>query len=292
MTRIDYLNEVFGLTMWKDLQVVFIDEAKKVKTKSDLIEFANKWVFFMVFDSSIHTIKNRSKDMRDILSQENLQDYITLFKIDSSIYGSIKKEYEKKVKENLEVSSDNNSNHSKFTEDNIKMLINNIDNGITLSKSNMSKLKDEIFYQKLFVLALATGRRQIELLKTLNFKKKKELAVYEGLSKKRNDDETTCEAPILIDIFLAKKYLNDIREYLKDYNIENLTADQINSKFNGRIGNAIKRYIGNYNFHYFRSCYAHTCYEKNKIKIEKSLYFTQILGHKDVILPAHAYTSK
>lgn len=291
MNRHQYLQEVFNLTMWKDLKNVFLEEALKVKTKSDVIEFANKWVFFMVFDSSIHTVKNRSKEIRDFLTENNLSDLIPLFKIESAIYGSIKKDYENKIKNDLQV-YDKEINHQKFTREIIKNLMENIKNNTGLSKSNMSKIEDEIFYQKLFVLALATGRRQIELLKTLNIRKKKDLALYEGLSKKRNDDEIVCEAPILIDIKIAKKYLDDIREYLSAYGVVNMSADAINSKLNGRIGNAIKRYVGNYNFHYFRSCYAHTCYVENEIKIEKSLYFTQILGHKDVILPAHAYTSK
>lgn len=291
MNRQQYMDEVFNFGSWKDIQNVFLSEAKKVNTKSDICEFASRWVFFMVFDSSIHTIKNRSKEIRDLLTANNLEDLIPLFKIEGAIYGSIKKDYANKIKDKMEVST-NEFNHTKFTRDTIAKLTENINKGIGLSKSNMSKIEDEIFYQKLFVLALATGRRQIELLKTLSLKKKKELAVYDGLSKKRNDDETSCEAPILIDIKIAKKYLDDIRLYLANYNVENMTADAINSKFNGRIGNAIKRYIGSYNFHFFRACYAHTCYTEIGTNLEQSLYFQKILGHKEVILTAHSYTTK
>ncbi len=291
MDRTKYLDEVFGCSQWKDIKNILLNEAKHIKTKDDIMQFASKYVLFMSFDSSIHTIKNRSLEIRNLLVENNLEELTTLFKIDGAIYGSIKKDYKEKIKKENEVSKDN-FNHLEFTEKTIKQLTNNIENNIVLSKSNMSKLEDEIFYQKLFVLALATGRRQIELLKTLSMKKKKDLAIYEGLSKKRNDDVNYCEAPILIDIKIAKKYLNDIHSYLEKYNIKNLSANEINSKLNGRIGNAIKRYIGDYTFHFFRSCYAHTCYIKNNIETDQVLYFQTILGHQENILPAHAYTSK
>lgn len=290
MNRQEYLDLVFNFSNWKDIKVSFIDEAKKLKTKNDIMEFASKYLMFMVFDSSVFTIRNRSKEMRDLLIENNLEELVSLFKIDKNIYMGIKKDYNKNLKEDFKVSND--FDHKEFTQKTIKELINNIDNNIILSKSNMSKLEDELFYQKLFVLALATGRRQIELLKTLSVKKKKDLVIYEGLSKKRNDDIESCEAPTLIDIKILKKYLSDVRDYLSKYDVENMTANQINSKFNGRIGNAIKRYIGNYNFHFFRSCYAHACYEELKIKGDITIYFSEILGHKEIILPAHAYTSK
>lgn len=290
MNREKILSVVYGSHMWKDIKVSFIDEAKKVNTKNDVMKFVNKYMLFMVFDSSIHTIKNRSADLRKELKENDLEFLCDGFTLDGSIYGSIKQEYKEKIIEENKVS--NNFNHLEFLNTTIKNLTENIDNKVSLSKSNMSKLEDELFYQKLFVLALATGRRQIELLKTLTLKKKKDLAVYQGLSKKRNDDISFCEAPILIDIKIAKHYLNDIREYLEKYNVQSLSANQINSKLNGRIGNAIKRYIGDYKFHFFRSCYAHSCYTKFKIKSDKVDYFTQILGHKEEILPAHAYTSK
>lgn len=291
MTRQDYLDEVFNFSNWKDIQNVFLDEAKKVKSKEDICNFSSRWYFFMVFDSSIHTVKNRSKDMRDLLVLNKLDELIPIFKIESAIYGGIKKAYNERIKDKIEV-SENDFNHSKFTRETINKLLDNVKNNVSLSKSNMSKLEDELFYQKLFILALSTGRRQIELLKTLTIKKKKNLAIYEGLSKKKMDDINFCEAPILIDIKTAKKYLDDVRDYLKKYNAENMTADQLNSKFNGRIGNAIKRYVGNYNFHFFRACYAHTSYCESGEKMEESFYFQKILGHKEVILSAHSYTTK
>lgn len=294
MTRQDYLKEVFGTSLWKNISPILLKEGKQVKTINEALNFSNRWCMYLYYDSSIHTIKNRSKEIRDFLAENKLDNLIDTFKIESEIYGLLKQNYKDKVKEDLEVSNSNNNNfnHLEFTTSKIEELRKRILNKDTIMTSNSANEESELFYIKLFLLALTTGRRQIELLQSLEISKKKELAVFKGLSKKRDEKEFVCEAPILIDIFEAKKLLNDVREYLSKYGIDKLNANQINSKFNGRIGNALKRYVGNYTFHYLRSCYAHSCYELFGGDKDKTLYFQEILGHKEEILPAFAYTSK
>lgn len=294
MTRSEYLVEVFGSTLSREIYPNLIKEGKQVKTINDTCKFSSKWVFFLVYDSAIHTIKNRSKEIRDLLIENKLENLVDIFKLESEIYGLLKQNYKDKVKEDLKVSnnSDDKFNHLEFARNKIAELQKMIKNKDIKLSSNSSNEDSEMFYIKLFLLAIATGRRQIELLKNLEISKKKDLAVFKGLSKKRDEIDFVCEAPILIDVFEAKKLLADIREYLAKYNVENLNANQINSKFNGRIGNALKRYIGNYTFHFLRSCYAHSCYELYSEGEDKTLYFQKILGHKEEILPAFAYTSK
>lgn len=294
MTRAEYLNEVFGTSLSKEINKVLIKEGKNAKTINDVCAFASKWSFYLVYDSSIHTIKNKSKEIRDLLTENKLENLVDIFKIESSIYGFLKQNYKDKIKDDLIDKNSNESifNHLEFTKSKILELQNRLKNDDLIMLSNSSNSETEKFYIKLFLLALATGRRQIELLKNLEISKKKNNAIFKGISKKRGEDEFICEAPILIDIFEAKKLLNDVREYLKSYNVENMNANQINSKFNGRIGNALKRYIGDFTFHYLRSCYAHSCFEQFGGSEEKALYFQKILGHKEEILPAYAYTSK
>lgn len=294
MTRSEYLIEVFGSTLSREIYPNLIKEAKAVKTINDTCKFSSKWVFFLVYDSAIHTIKNRSKEIRDLLIENNLENLVDIFKIEGAIYGLLKNNYKDKVKEDLKVSnnSENNLNHLDFASKTIAKLRKMINEKDIKLSSNSSNEESEMFYLKLFLLAIATGRRQIELLKNLEISKKKELAVFKGLSKKRDENDFVCEARILIDVFEAKKLLSDIREYLAKYNVENMNANQINSKFNGRIGNALKRYLGNYTFHFLRSCYAHSVYELYGEGEDRTLYFQKILGHKEEILPAFAYTSK
>lgn len=294
MTRQEYLSEVFGTSLWREISQKFIKEGKQVKTINEALNFTNKWSMYLYYDSSIHTIKNKSKEMRDLLEANNLNNLVDGFKIEGVIYGYLKKVYKDKLGSDFEAKNKEESifNHLEFTQNQIKILEDRIKNKNFIMTSNSAKEESEMFYLKLFLLALATGRRQIELLQSLEISKKKDLAVFKNLSKKQIEKEFFCEAPILIDIFEAKKLLNDVREYLSKYGVEKMNANQINSKFNGRIGMALKRYIGNYTFHYLRSCYAHSCFELYGGDRDKTLYFQEILGHKEEILPAFAYTSK
>ncbi len=294
MTRNEYLIEIFGSTLTREIYPILVKEGKQVKTINDTCKFASKWVFFLVYDSAIHTIKNRSKEIRDLLIENKLDNLVDIFKLESSIYGLLKQSYQNKVKEDLKVSNlaEDKFNHLDFAKNKIAELQKRIKDKDTIMTSNSANEDSEMFYIKLFLLAISTGRRQIELLQSLEISKKKDLAVFKGLSKKRDEKDFICEAPILIDVFESKKLLADIREYLSKYGIENLNANQINSKFNGRIGNALKRYVGNYTFHFLRSCYAHSCFEQFADGEDKTLYFQKILGHKEEILPAFAYTSK
>ena len=294
MTRQEYLSEVFGTSLWREISQKFIKEGKQVKTINEALNFTNRWSMYLYYDSSIHTIKNKSKEMRDLLEANHLNNLVDGFKIEGVIYGYLKKVYKDKLGSDFEAKNKEDSifNHLEFTQNQIKILEERIKNKNFIMTSNSAKEESEMFYLKLFLLALATGRRQIELLQSLEISKKKDLAVFKNLSKKQIEKEFVCEAPILIDIFEAKKLLNDVREYLSKYGVEKMNANQINSKFNGRIGMALKRYIGNYTFHYLRSCYAHSCFELYGGDRDKTLYFQEILGHKEEILPAFAYTSK
>ena len=65
MTRSEYLVEIFGSTLWRNISPILLKEGKQVKTINDALNFANRWCMYLYYDSSIHTIKNRSKEIRD-----------------------------------------------------------------------------------------------------------------------------------------------------------------------------------------------------------------------------------
>ena len=124
MTRNDYLIEIFGSTLTREIYPILIKQGKQVKTINDTCKFASKWVFFLAYDSAIHTIKNRSKEIRDLLIENNLENLVDIFKLESSIYGLLKNNYKEKVKEDLKVSnlSEDKFNHLDFAKNKIAEL--------------------------------------------------------------------------------------------------------------------------------------------------------------------------
>jgi len=297
MNRDEVLIVLYGSKFWKEIEPNFLSEAKKVKTLNQQSAFFSKWSVFLWFDSEYNTIKNRSLQLRKSLTKGGFDEdshLVNVFKLPSLLHKQKNDEYAEKIKNKLDnLDNKKDINYVEITDLILKDLIENIESDDVLNISNNSKKSRELAYQKLIVLAISTGRRQIELLKMLEISKQKDLAIYKNLAKKKSSDNDSVVAPILVDIKLAKRYLKDIRDEFKTENMENKA---INSKYNNSIKKALFRYlddeIADKGFHFFRALYAESCYQKFNIKEDKNLYFTKILGHEFKVNSAHSYQTK
>ena len=296
MKRDDVLKSMYGSRLFKDMREDFVAEAKKVRTLEQQSEFLNKWSFYLIYQTPMSTIKGRGLDMRKALIDGGLSEdnaLLNFFKIQTSVYTEMNKKYDNTRKEKLLSNDNSNIDYAKVADKTIKELINNIENNDILNISNNSKKSRELAYQKIIVLALATGRRQIEIMKMLEISKKKENALYKNLAKKKENDSDSVVAPILIDVNLAKKYLKDIRE---EFKTAEMTNKQVNSKFNGSVSKSLNRYlsedIASRGFHFLRAVYAEACYEKFGNGADKNIYFQDVLGHELKLNAAHSYQAK
>ncbi len=296
MKRNDVLINMYGSRLWKDIKDEFVSEAKKVRTLEQQSELLNKWSFYLMYESPMSTIKGRGLEMRKALVDGGLSEdnpILKFFKIQSNIYTEMNKKYDDTRKEKLMDSSKKDISYTKLAENIINDLTKNIEDNDSLSVSNNSRKSRELAYQKLIVLAIATGRRQIEIMKMLEISKKKESAVYKNLAKKKESDNDSVVAPILIDVTLAKKYLRDIRE---EFNTSEMTNKQVNSKYNGSVAKSLHRYlpedIAKKGFHFLRAAYAEACYEKFGNKTDKNIYFQEVLGHELKLNAGHSYQAK
>jgi len=130
-------------------------------------------------------------------------------------------------------------------------------------------------------LAFVTGRRNVEILKTLEIIKRDGKYFYRGLAKK-GEENIEIEAVACDDIEFIKKVLEQLR---KDLDTKELTPRQVNSKFNMVFNRSLKRITGtNYTFHDTREIYAELCYlkfgKKNGTEREELDYKAKILGHE------------
>ena len=295
MNRDEVLTVLYGSKFWKEIEPNFLSEAKKVKSLNQQSAFFSKWSVYLWFDSKYNTIKNRSLQLRKSLIKGGFDEdnsLVNSFKLPSLLHKQKNDEYSEKIKDKLD-NLCNDKNYLKIAELILKDLVENIESDDVLNISNNSKKSRELAYQKLIVLAIATGRRQIELLKMLEISKKKNLAEYKNLAKKKSSDNDSVVAPILIDVNLAKKYLKDIKA---EFETEKMENKAINSKYNNSIKKALFRYlddeVATKGFHFFRALYAEACYQKFNIKEDKNFYFTKILGHEFKINSAHSYQTK
>ena len=295
MKRNDVLKSLYDTTQFKQMKDDFIKEAKRVRTLKDLSNFLSKWNYYYMYETPTSTLKGRSLELRKTLILGGLSEnspVVTFFKMPSEIYTFMNKKDDEKVEKNIKNAEKDNTNYLELAEKIIKKLLQHIESEELLNSSNNSSKEKELAYLKVLLLSVATGRRQIEIMKLLDIAKKKNLVEYKNLAKKKKDEKNSVIAPILIDIHLAKKYLKDIREVFKT---ENLTNKQVNSKFSAVIKNALKRYLpdlADEGLHYLRKIYAETCYEKFGNGVSKNKYFTDVLGHEFKANAAHYYEAK
>jgi hypothetical protein len=242
------------------------------------------------YETKISTLKNRLTDIKRWLRNAEISEdnpIYRAFSIPSEIYTNLNNAYSEKVQEKLMSDEVSNIDYILLVENTIAELSTNIQNNVTKSLSNNASESRELAYQKLILLSLTTGRRQIEILKTISISKKKELAKYDGLAKKE-DNNGSIVAPILIDSRIAQKYLKEIRE---EFNTAEMTNQDINRKYNASIGKAISRYTNFEEFKFTRTAYAEYCFEKFGGNADKSAYFAQILGHELKIKASDAYVA-
>ena len=296
MKRNDALKEIYSSRLWKDIKSDFVTEAKKANTLKKQAEFFAKWSYYYMYDSPTSTIKGRSLEMRKALIDGGLKEnspILEFFKMPSEIYTSMNKKYDDERAEKLLNDEKNEVNYTDLADKILKDLLDNINADDTLELSNNSRKSRELAYQKLIILAIATGRRQIELLKLLEISKKKNEAIYKNLAKKKESDADSVTAPILIDVNIAKRFLNDVKA---EFQTAELTNKQVNSKYNASISKALFRYlpddIAKRGFHFLRAMYAEVCFEKFGNGSDKNLYFTEILGHELKLNAAHSYQAK
>ena len=296
MKRNDVLKELYGSRFWKDIKSDFVAEAKKANNMKKQADFFAKWSYYYMYDSPTSTIKGRSLEMRKALIEGGLKDnspILEFFKMPSELYTQMNKKYDEERAEKLLNDEKSEVKYADLADKLLKDLLSNINDNDTLTMSNNSRQSRELAYQKLIVLAIATGRRQIELLKMLEISKKKDLAIYKNLAKKKDSDADSVVAPILIDVNIAKRFLNDVKA---EFQTAELTNKQVNSKYNASISKALFRYlpdnIANKGFHFLRALYAEACYEKFADGADKNLYFTEVLGHELKLNAAHSYQAK
>lgn len=294
MTRNDILQAAHGTSSVKEIKDLMSRDAQRIKTLSQMSGFAQKYALFMYFDTTLNTLKSRVSDVRNHLKNAGniRKEIIDLYLLPTKVYTSVNNKAAEKAKEELLKNQNSEMDFEKWTLKTLENLISKIENSEIDLVSNNSNKSREMAYIKLIVVALATGRRQVEVLKTMSLSKKKDEAKYGGLVKKKSDDFSLV-APILADIKIVKKYLQDVRD---EFKIAEMTNKEINSKYNASISKSLSRYldpeIAEQGFHFLRAAYAEACFLKFGDNAEKNTYFSQILGHETDLNAAHNYQIK
>lgn len=132
----------------------------------------------------------------------------------------------------------------------IKATVSRLKDSITtgnIEKTRQQTRERAITYVYATYLALVTGRRQIEIIKTLKIVKEGKEWVYKGIAKKNEDDVSIKAYSLDNDFEKLAELLTFVQDTLRT---KDFTKAQTNSKFNNPFNNAFKKLTGtNFTYH-------------------------------------------
>jgi len=282
----------YGTTSWNKISANFTTELKASKTKSALIKTVMKYVPYCWMDNrSINTARKRYSNFKSLI-EEAEHKYgdvaLELFKLPSEAYENIKAVENNIVREKQSLKDNYDSKEIMKVIKELKRLL--ISGNFAIGRNQT--IETVRAYHTAIYLALVTGKRQIEILKTLHIRIRKGEPYFEGLAKKSSNEPELIKAVLLDD---EVKFTQDLLKQLrKDLNVEAMSNLQINQKYNTIFNKAVKRYTGlQISFRDIREIWADICFNKFGSNSNEKVYKAEILGHMAVeVTPTDHYMTK
>ena len=308
----DMIKIFYNVETSQGIKDLFKQELSACEDKISTAKVISKFIpYCWMGGRKIKTVARYYADMRGIIKEVNnqFQDYsLELFSIPSDVYERITKADTKKIIDKLK-------DKDTFSLDEIKKLIStlknqcetalklgNIDDSEKWKQSGLFIAKQQTVararaYLFTSYLALVTGRRITEILKTLSLVKKENEWYFIGIAKKGYDSFEIKAITLDKDMNFLNKLLQQIRQ---DIDTKNMNNKQVNSKYNHIFNRSLKNITGlEYTYHDFREIYADIAYReygfKNGTDREEIDYKSDILGHtvnKDRLVATEHYMTK
>jgi hypothetical protein len=276
-----------------EIESNLIKELKKAKESINYFEVHTKYLPFFWVESSIYTIRDRYTNVRNLIKETNIGKtkkallLNSVFVLEDKFYETLNDESKKRETEKEDTKEFSIETYFSTFEE-IKHSILNKDFKVLNGQTEKSVIAN----LSMFYLAFVTGRRFYEIVKTLNIIKKGGKIYFDGLAKKRDEDDEKQGLVLDEDYAFVRKALKYVRSYYAEL-VEDMDSKQINAKYSKNITRALKRTTKqDVSFHEIRERYAEVCEEKfNKGKIDVNIYKAIVLGHEIDTKSAEFYKS-
>jgi len=292
--RESLFKSLYGGHTWTKVKETFITDFGKCNNQDDVLKTYNKYIPYIWYARTLNTAIGKYTDFRNVikeldkrLSKHALDNVFSIGDDDRTkgIFGYKEKVTIAKVIKKIERSRED------LNPKDVENLVNNLRDYVDNFEARRKEGKIKVYssanpdvvkaYYVSFLLGLVTGRRQVEILKTLEISSKKGVVTYKGLSKlPKNDNGSPKTGKIIfMSIKDAQKYLRLLRKLLPT---DNMTTVEVNKKYNGMFNKAFKDRLVNDDlniisetktskktlfsadgakFHNLRACFAETTYK-------------------------------
>jgi len=290
-------KNIYGTDKASEIKEMMLRDFNKIKSFKDIIKVMQKYMAFIYLLNSADFTKQRFFEVKKVVDETNLPEkYKSVlregFLAPQGFYRAMNEIRELRLNEQKE--NENNKINFDITEfDNIvaKLYEMGMDKDLKNYPYRLGarQTKNDIrAYYLATYLALTTGRRLIEILKTMELRKYKDKLKIKGIAKK-GEENKTYDLLVLNDI---NKILKAYKELRNIFDTSNLTNREVNQKFNARFNDFLKNKIfpnSNLTFHDLRKIYLLKAYMKLGNKENLDNFAEKILLH-DVKLDSKLLT--
>lgn len=296
---------LYGTHNWKNgVEDLFKKDFKACRSHNDVMKIHNKYMPYMWYGRAFNTTLKMYSNFRKIIKELNTKN--TNFALDiafsigdedptEGVFGYRSHLTGKKLKEkNIE---NQEKKDNSIAPENIDKLVIDIKNRIDKDDFTDITYKSQTTeivkaYHIAILLGLATGRRQVEILKTFAVSTRRGIPQFSGLVKKALGDDEPKEGTLLfLSIKEVKKYLTMLRKIIDVSEMEN---SEINRKYNGIFNKALKKYTSDVlgdkiSFHDLRKIYANYAYIKFGNDGDKEMFYQKVLNHEEKLTSDTTY---
>ena len=295
----ELLKMVYGVDTVGELKELFKSEWSQTDSKIGATKVIVKYVpFCWLGGRKINTVASYYRDMRNIIKEVggDYQDLgLDLFVLSGEVYERIADKSTNAVKEKNEVGG-----RDEYDGEHIEAIIKDlkekiINDDIPVAKQQTKERARAYLYAT--YLALVTGRRNTEILKTLEIVKEGNEWFYKGIVKKDNSNSKIKAYSLDTDYEFLAGLIEQLR---KDLDTKDIDTKKVNSNYNRIFNRAFKKLTQtDYTFHDAREIYADLLYIKEGLKeggwSEEFTYKSNVLGHeikKDRLKATQNYMTK
>ena len=288
MTNEEAVRQLYGTRNLDELAQKFV---KEITAKdSDVDRVLNRWIPALWLGQSLGSVAVRTSKFRSALKRSRsrkAKEALAKLAFPRDARLLLDKEREKKVEEEQRA--------EEYDGNKVSSLLDKLRDTVTSENypapSSRQRPEQIEAYWLAAYLALSTGRRFGEVLKTMDIEKHGKKVTIHGLTKKREGEDTLEYACLLDDYKNIKKALKRLREI---FPVDDMSIDEVSKKFSYVFNRYLKEKIvedPETTFHDLRSMYARECWERHKdeTKLDEPTFIAGVLGHKKVFTPTDHY---
>lgn len=266
-----FFKKLYGTDRTGNIIKMFKRDVSKVKSYGDITTLLKKYMPFVYMGNSKSTIATRFEELKKVIKKVEVankfkEKLLDVFSAPAGFYEAYNELKENRQMEKAENKESINFDLNKFDE--IIQYLYEMGMDDKLSKypyklgSRQTPEQVRSYYLAAY-LALTTGRRLTEILKTMELRKYKDHLKVKGILKKKNEEQKESYDLLLLDE--NNKILKAYKELRRIFDTTNLTERQVNQKHNAKFNEFLKTKIfpkSDLTFHDLRKIYLLKAYDK------------------------------